>query len=252
VTDASAAITLDHVSIEYRRAVDAPSSIKELVNRSARRAIDYEHVWALRDVDLTVAHGEIIGVCGHNGSGKSTLLRAVGGVLPPTRGRVVVKGRMTPILDMGIGLHPDATGRESILFFGALLGRDTGVMRERAPEIADWAGLHNYVDRPLRAYSAGMMARLSFAVLTDATADVVLIDEVLSVGDAAFQRKSLARVHELTSRGSTVVIVSHDLETLQEHCHRMVWLDNGAVGAIGAPEEVVATYVEAAVRAQIP
>lgn len=248
----AAAIHVQDVSVGYRRVIDPPGSVKELVARTLRRSLRVERAWALREVTFSIQRGEIVGVIGSNGSGKSTLLRAIAGVLPPTAGRVIVRGHMTPVLDIGIGLHPDATGRECIVFYGSLLGRDPQLMRRAAPEIAEWAGLSNYLDRPVRTYSAGMVARLAFAAVTDTTADVLLLDEVLSVGDAAFQSKSLERLHQLTRSGSTVIMVTHDLEAVQEHADRAMWLDAGTMRKIGTPAAVIAAYGDAGARAQIP
>jgi len=253
MSKATDAISLEGVSLSYLSSAPGPSTIKQhVLHVGSHRGNGFERRWALNEVDLTVGRGEILGLIGHNGSGKSTLLRIIAGVLPPTRGRVIVRGRTTPILDLGTGVHHDASGRETIIFFGALLGRDPRVMAERAPAIAEWAGLSNYLDRPVRSYSAGMVARLCFAAVTDATEEILLIDEVLGVGDATFQRKCMDRIHQRAASGSTVVIASHDLAMLETHADRLVGLDSGAVAAIGDPAAVIAEAVKRHVAAQIP
>lgn len=249
---ASAAISVQGLSIAYRRALNPAGSLKEFAIRSAKRDITYERTWALRNVSLTVVRGEILGILGFNGAGKTTLMRAVAGVLPPTEGRVVVRGHVTPVLDLGVGLQPDLTGRENIVLLGALLGRDPRALRRRADEIGEWAGLSNYLEIPVRAYSAGMMARLAFAVVTDDEPDVLLLDEVLAVGDVDFTTRSLERIDRLAHQGAAVMIVSHATESIRTRATDVLWLNAGEVVMLGAPDEVIAAYGDAVAPAAIP
>jgi ABC-type polysaccharide/polyol phosphate transport system ATPase subunit len=214
-----------------------------------RRRIAYHEIWPLREVDLSIEPGELMGVIGRNGAGKTTLMKTLCGITPPSAGRVLVRGRVTPVLGLGAGLHPDLTGRENIVLLGALLGRDARDLRARAAPIAEWAELTDYLDSPLRVYSAGMAARLALAVVTDDQPDVLLLDEIFAVGDAEFQERSRERILDLLRGGSTVVLVSHDLETIEEWSDRVLWLDAGRVAGLGEPSAIVTRYSEVATHA---
>jgi ABC-type polysaccharide/polyol phosphate transport system ATPase subunit len=224
-------------------------SLKEFVVHGLRRRISHHEIWPLRDVSVSIEPGELMGVIGRNGAGKTTLMRAVSGIIPPTEGRVRTRGRVTPVLGLGAGFHTDLTGRENIELLGALLGRNRRELRARAGAIAEWAELSDYLDVPLRVYSAGMSARLALAVVTDGQPDVLLLDEIFAVGDAEFQERSRERILDLLRSGSTVMLVSHDLDTIAEWSSRVIWLDAGRVAAIGEPSEIVARYSEAATPA---
>lgn len=247
----ASAISVAGVGVDYQRALHPASSIKELFIRTARREMAYQRVWALHDVSLELAAGEVLGVVGHNGAGKSTLLRVIAGVLAPTAGRVVVRGRMTPVLDIAAGLDPDMTTAECIVLFGSLLGRRPAEMRRRVEPIVEWAGLSNYVDSPVRAFSTGMFARLGFAIVTDDVPDILLIDEILSVGDASFQARSMERIEVLVREGATVVMASHDLVTVNRLATRILWLSAGQMIMLGDTEVVTAAYSATAGPAQI-
>ena len=217
-------------------------SLKEFVVHGLRRRIAYHEIWPVRDVTISVAPGEILGVIGRNGAGKTTLMKLVSGIVAPTRGRVVVRGQITPVLGLGAGLDPELTGRENIVLLGALLGRDPRRLQARATEIAEWAELREYLDVPLRTYSAGMAARLAFSVVTDDEPDILLLDEILAVGDGIFQDRAHERVRDLIRRGSTVLLVSHDLTAIKEWCSRVMWLQDGAMAELGDPSAVVTRY----------
>lgn len=245
------AITVDGVGLDYQQALHPASSIKELFIRTARRDMVYQRVWALRDVSLELAPGEVLGVVGHNGAGKSTLLRIISGTLLPTEGRVIVRGRMTPVLDVAAGLDLDMTTAECIVLFGSLLGRRPAEMRQRVIPIAEWAGLSNYIDSPVRSFSTGMFARLGFAIVTDDVPEILLIDEVLSVGDAGFQTRSLRRIEAMAGAGATVVMASHDLVTVKRLATRMLWLSAGRTVMLGNSSAVSRAYAAAASPEQI-
>lgn len=246
-----AAIIVDRVGLDYQQALHPAASIKELFIRTARRQMSYQRVWALRDVSLELAPGDVLGVIGHNGAGKSTLLRIISGTLLPTQGRVIVRGRMTPVLNIAAGLDLDLTTAECIVLFGSLLGRRPGEMRRRVDPIAEWAGLSNYIDSPVRAFSTGMFARLGFAIVTDDVPEVLLIDEVLSVGDSGFQARSRQRIEALAAAGATVVMASHDLVTVERLATRMLWLSAGRTVMLEDSTAVRAAYAAAAAPAQI-
>ena len=207
-----------------------------------KRQITYEQLWALKGVSLEVADGEALGIIGPNGAGKSTLMKMLARVLPPTEGRVVVRGTVAPMIELGAGFSMELTAFENIVMYGTLLGRTPEHMRERASEIAHWASLDDFLDVPLRSYSSGMLARLGFSVATDTEPDVLIVDEVLSVGDAAFQQKSAERMAHMIEDGASVVLVSHAMSTVLEIADRVMWLDQGLIKLEGAPEEVVAAY----------
>lgn len=233
------AIELRDVHLAYRIGRSQSGSLKEFAIHLFKRQVQYEQLWALRGVDLVVAPGEVVAVIGHNGAGKSSLMKTIARVLPPTRGRVIVRGQIAPLIELGAGFNPELTGDENVLLNGTLLGRDPGLMRKRAPEIAAWAGLEGYMDAPVRTYSSGMLARLAFAVAVDGEPDVLLVDEVLSVGDESFQRRSAQRIDDLVARGTAVLLVTHVMDQVLRRAQRAVLLDHGSVVATGDPAEVV-------------
>jgi ABC-type polysaccharide/polyol phosphate transport system ATPase subunit len=197
---------------------------------------------ALRGVTLQVRRGEIVGIIGQNGAGKSTLLKTISRVLRPTDGRVWVRGRVVPLLDVGAGFHPELTGRENVFLNATLLGHSRRAVSERLEAIVDFAELQQFLEAPVRTYSSGMLARLGFAVATAWEPDILILDEILAVGDEAFRKKSADRVLEMQRKAATVLLVSHNLEMVQEICHRAIWLDRGAVRADGPPERVIDLY----------
>jgi ABC-2 type transport system ATP-binding protein len=237
-----AIIEVKNVNLTYRVLKNRTSSIKELFRDAVKgrvRILDYV---ALEDVSFTVDKGEVVAILGRNGAGKSTLLKILAGVLPPTKGTCKVSGKIAPMIELGAGFHQEMTGAENVLFYSALMGRDVKRVKERTPAIGEWAGVSDHMDFPLRTFSSGMLARLAFATATDEQAEVLLIDEVLSVGDADFQSKSRARMNEMISGGAAVVLVSHDMNAVRTLATRAVWLENGHVKMIGNPTEVVAAY----------
>jgi ABC-type polysaccharide/polyol phosphate transport system ATPase subunit len=208
----------------------------------ARHRERRQEVWALRDVDVHLDRGESLGLVGPNGSGKSTLLRIMAGILRPTQGRVEAAGTVAPMLELGVGFHPELTGRENVFLSTSIFGlgrRQTGAIYDR---IVDFAELDGFMDAPVKTFSTGMAMRLGFAVATHIQADILLVDEVLAVGDRTFQEKCLARMAELRSRGCSIVVVSHDLPLVQRYCDRAYLLVEGRIAAEGDPAEVVARY----------
>lgn len=236
------AIQVENVSLAYRLARSSSGTAKEYVIQLMKRQVSYEQLWALRDVSLTVHDGEVLGIVGPNGAGKSTLMKMLARVLPPTDGRVVVRGSVAPMIELGAGFNTELTGFENIVMYGTLLGRTPELMRNRAEGIAAWADLSDYLDVPIRSYSSGMLARLGFSVATDIEPDVLIVDEVLSVGDAAFQQKSGERMRKMIANGASVVLVSHNLDTVRAIANRAIWLDRGKVIAEGDPLTVVGDY----------
>ena len=235
-------IELKNVNVTYRVLMNKSGSMKELFRdflKRKARVVDYV---ALQDVSFSVEAGEVVAILGRNGAGKSTLLKVLAGVLPPTKGTSKVVGKIAPMIELGAGFHLEMTGAENVIFYSALMGRDVKHVKERTPAIGEWAGVSDHMDFPLRTFSSGMVARLAFATATDEKAEVLLVDEVLSVGDADFQEKSKARMHEMIKSGAAVVLVSHDMLAVRELATRAIWLENGHVKMIGNPADVVAAY----------
>ncbi len=238
----TASVELHKVRLAYQIDRQRVGTIKEYAINLFKGQVDREVLWALDGVDAVVSPGEVLGVIGPNGAGKSTLMKVIARVLPPTEGRVIVRGKVAAMIALGAGFDTEATARENILLYGALLGRSQAEMRERVGPIIEWAELGEFIDVPIRAFSSGMVARLGFAVASDFSADVLLVDEVLSVGDQAFQTKSEQRMHELIAAGRAVVIVSHSMATIRKLCTRVLWLDHGRTRMMGEVEEVVGAY----------
>lgn len=235
-------IDVRDVSLSYQMSHDRAGTIKEFSMQFLRRQLRTEQFVAVRDVSFEVRRGEVFTLIGANGAGKTTLMKIVARVLPPSSGRVIVRGVVAPMISLGAGFNTELPGMENIILFGTLLGRDPDEMRERAPAIAEWAELTEFLDVPIRSYSSGMLARLGFAVAVDANPDVLVVDEVLAVGDESFQRKSAAKMKALMTGGTAVLLVSHDLPTVEKLSSRVLWLDHGRVKAIGDPAEVVSAY----------
>ena len=235
-------IELKNVNVTYRVLMNNSGSMKELFRdflKRKARVVDYV---ALQDISFSVEAGEVVAILGRNGAGKSTLLKVLAGVLPPTKGTSKVVGKIAPMIELGAGFHLEMTGAENVIFYSALMGRDVKHVKERTPAIGEWAGVSDHMDFPLRTFSSGMVARLAFATATDEKTEVLLVDEVLSVGDADFQEKSKARMHEMIKSGAAVVLVSHDMLAVRELATRAIWLEDGHVKMIGNPAEVVAAY----------
>jgi ABC-type polysaccharide/polyol phosphate transport system ATPase subunit len=238
----STVIRMEGVALRYRVPRERIFSLKEYAIRRVQRRVLYDDFTALRDVDLTVASGERVGLIGPNGAGKSTLFRVISRVLPPSEGRVVVAGRISPILELGLAFHGELTGRENVMLQGALLGFSRAETRRRLDRIVEWAELQDFIDAPVRTFSTGMAARLAFAVATDVDPDILLVDEVLAVGDEKFQRKCKERMESLRDRGKTFMLVSHSAEQIRSNCDRAIWLHHGRVVRDGNVEEVSAAY----------
>jgi ABC-type polysaccharide/polyol phosphate transport system ATPase subunit len=218
------------------------STIKEAAISAIKRINLDITVNALKDISFTVDRGEVLAIIGHNGAGKSTLLKILSRVLPPTNGVVKVNGTVAPMLELGAGFNPELSGEDNILLFGVLLGNSIKDMKSKVTEIAEWAGLTEHIHLPLRTYSSGMMARLAFAVATFQKSDVLIVDEILGVGDADFQTKSKAKMLDLISHGEATILVSHDLTTVQELATKVLWLDHGNQKMLGPTQEVLDAY----------
>jgi ABC-2 type transport system ATP-binding protein len=237
-----AIIEVTNVSFNYRVLKNRSGSVKDLFKDFVSGKIRIENYQALKDVSFTVYSGEVVAIIGKNGAGKSTLLKILARVLPPTTGSAKISGSIAPMIELGAGFHPEMSGAENVLLYSTLMGRDVKKTRTRIDAIGEWAGITDHMDFPLRTFSSGMVARLAFATASDENASVLLIDEVLSVGDSEFKLKSSARMKELIASGAAVVLVSHDMKAVRELAHKAIWLEKGIVKMSGSPEEVVAAY----------
>lgn len=237
----SPAITITNLTKRFRLYTGRANSLKELLTR--RGLSRFEEYWALRGVTLEIPKGSMYGLIGHNGSGKSTLLRCITGIYRPTAGSVKVTGRISALLELGSGFHPDLTGRENIYLNAAILGMSPREIDEAFPNIVEFAGLTQFIDAPVKVYSSGMYVRLGFAVAVNVRPDILIIDEVIAVGDEEFQRRCFDYLYELRQRGTTIVVVSHSLDLIRSMCDHAAWLDHGLLLHKGPASEVVASYL---------
>ena len=238
-------IEVKDVDLNYIIRHGRASTIKEAAISAIKRINLDITVNALKGINFTVDRGEVLAIIGHNGAGKSTLLKILSRVLPPTNGVVRVNGTVAPMLELGAGFNPELSGEDNILLFGVLLGNSTKSMKSKVTEIAEWAGLTEHIHLPLRTYSSGMMARLAFAVATFQKSDVLIVDEILGVGDAEFQIKSKTKMLDLISHGEATILVSHDLATVENLATKVLWLDHGYQKMLGSTQEVLDAYRKA-------
>ena len=246
------ALRLEGVSVRYRVPHERYATLREHAIRWLKRRIRYDDYLALRDVSMIVRQGEMLGIIGANGAGKSTLLKVVARVLKPKKGLVWICGRVAPLLECGAGFHSELTGRENIYLNGTLLGLTRKEIDTRYKHIVDFADLWNFIDAPLRTYSSGMVSRLGFAVATDSGSDILILDEVLAVGDEAFQKKSLERIERFRQQGTTILFVSHNLNAVESTCDRVIWLDHGVIKANGSTRDLVREYRASSGTAKSP
>ena len=249
---APALVELNDVSLRFVNYADKQYSLKraalDLVLRRESMAPSSEF-WALRDLTFKIAHGDRVGIVGGNGAGKSTLLRLLAKIYPPTTGQVTIRGSVAPLIEMGAGFNPELSGLDNILFNGALLGFSRGEMLGKVKQIHEFTGLREFADMPLKYYSSGMYMRLAFAIATEVNPDILLVDESLGVGDAAFQEKAKARIRSLLDRSQAVVLVSHDLPSVRELCTRGLWIQQGRVAEDGPVDVVIDRYLAATAAA---
>lgn len=236
-------IEVKNVTMRFRMANDRINSMKEYLVCRLKSQLKYNHFEALKNVSFHVEKGEVIGFIGHNGAGKSTVLKVISGILWPTEGEVIVRGNVVPMLELGAGFDMDMTGRENIFLNGAILGYSEEFLKEKYDEIVAFSELEQkFIDMPLRNYSSGMKARIAFSIATVVKPEILIVDEVLSVGDMAFQQKSRNRMMELMGGGTTVLFVSHSLQQIRSLCNRVVWLDHGQVRMVGDAATVCDAY----------
>ena len=235
-------IKVNDVSMMFNLSSEKIDSIKEYFIKAVRRELHFQEFWALRDISFTLEKGDSLGIVGLNGSGKSTLLKIVSGILKPTKGTVETCGSIAPLIELGAGFDANLSARENIYLNGAILGYSRSYMSERFDEIIEFAELQDFVDTAVKNYSSGMVARLAFAVATMTKPDILIADEILSVGDFLFQEKCEKRMAELLSGGTTVILVSHSIEQIERMCNKVAWLDHGHLRRLGPTKEVTAEY----------
>lgn len=238
----STVVTLSGVSLCYRLAKQRIPSLKEYAIHWMKGALHYEKLWALQEVDLVVRRRETLGIVGRNGAGKSTLLKVITGVLKPTRGRVETDGRIAPILELGMGFDGELTGIENVYLNALLLGRTRREIEQELDGIVAFSGLGDFIRSPIRNYSTGMLARLGFSIATAWRVDLLVLDEVLAVGDSRFVQRCVERIDELKEQGTTLLMVSHSPDAILANCKRCVWLDRGRMMADGPAAEVLERY----------
>lgn len=235
-------IRVENVSMRFRMANDRISSIKEYMTALLKRKLKFKEFWALRDVNFTVQKGDVVGIIGRNGAGKSTILKIISGILKPTAGQVVRNGNIVPMLELGSGFDYDLSGRENIFLNGAILGYSKEFLQSKYEDILAFSELGEFIEMPIRNYSSGMLMRLAFSIATVVEPEILIVDEILAVGDENFQAKSRARMMELMGGGTTVLFVSHSMEQIREMCNKVVWLDGGTVRMQGDTKTVCDAY----------
>lgn len=237
-------VEVNNVTVRYKMANDKVSSLKEFIIKKAKKEITENEFLALNDVSFTVDKGDVIGIVGRNGAGKSTLLKIVSGIQKPANGNVVLHGRVVPMLELGAGFDMELSGKENVYLNGAVLGYTKEFLDERYNAILEFSELGDFINMPVRNYSSGMVARLAFSIASQVNPEILIVDEVLSVGDENFQKKSRDRMVELMSGGSTVLFVSHNINQIKDICNKAVWLSHGQVVMTGDSETVCDKYKE--------
>lgn len=241
----STVVKVDDVSMMFNLSSEKIDSIKEYFVKAIRHELHYQEFWALKNVSFELEKGDSIGIIGLNGSGKSTLLKVVSGILKPTKGKVETTGYIAPLIELGAGFDANLSARENIYLNGAILGYDRAYMNERFNEIIEFAELQDFVDTAVKNFSSGMVARLGFAIATMNIPDILIIDEILAVGDYKFQEKSFGRMKKMIDSGATVVFVSHSIEQVKEICKKALWLEHGNVKMFGDAQTVCDCYMNA-------
>lgn len=237
-------IKLEDVSVKYRLIKERPKTFQEYVISYLKgKRYEAETLWALRNISLEIRKGESLGIIGHNGAGKSTLLKVIAGVIKPIEGRVNVQGKIAPLIELGAGFDHELTGKENVFLNASILGFSREEIERKFDSIVEFSEIRDFINTPLKNYSSGMVARLGFSIATEVDPEILIIDEVLAVGDAHFKRKSKERILEFRKRGVTIIFVSHSMEDVKTLCNKVLWLDHGIIKMIGKPEVVTAEYM---------
>nr|AGO01097.1 Wzt [Haemophilus parainfluenzae] len=241
-------IEVKNATVRFNKSAESISGLKEYIIKMLKRELMFQEFLALKNINFTVKRGESWGLIGKNGSGKSTLLKLISGIIRPYQGNVTVNGSISPLIELGAGFDPELTARENIFLNGALLGYSKRFIESHFQEIVDFAELNDFIDVPIKNFSSGMSARLGFAIATVQKPDILIVDEVLAVGDFAFQQKCKERMEHLLSNGTTLLFVSHSIEQVKELCSNAIWIDNGEVRAIGDTYSVSQEYISSMVN----
>lgn len=244
----SAVIKVTNLTQRFRMVQERPDTVRELFAKMFRGRTSYHDFEAVKNVSFEVHEGEMMGIVGSNGSGKSTLLKLIAGVYQPTSGSVSVHGSLAPLIELGAGFHGELTGRENLLMNGLLMGFSKRQMRERTESIIDFADIGDFIDAPVKQYSSGMYMRLAFAVATEVNPDILVIDEILAVGDMAFQQKCFERLERFRHAGKTILFVTHTLDQIKKNCDRAIYLNKGVLVADSTPDEVIDLYTQTTIH----
>jgi len=236
-------VSVKNVSMKFNLGQEKIDNLKEYVIKLLKKQLMYNEFWALSDISLEVKRGEVFGIVGYNGSGKSTLLKVISGVMKPTKGSVSVSGTMAPLIELGAGFNPDLTGRENVFLNGAILGYKKNKLQECFDEILEFSELGKFIDVPIKNYSSGMVARLAFSIATIVDPEILIVDEVLSVGDYKFQEKCQNKLKSMIQNDTTVLFVSHSIKQVEELCDRVAWIDKGNLKAIGPSKEICEMFL---------
>lgn len=238
-------IEVKNVKMKFKMSDEPLNSLKEIFTKAVTGKLKFNEFFALDDVSFTVEKGETLGLIGTNGAGKSTTLKVISGILKPTEGEVITRGNIVPMLELGAGFDLELTGKENIYLNGSILGYTKEYLESKYDEIVEFAEIREFIDMPIRNYSSGMMARLAFSIASVVQPEILIVDEILAVGDVKFREKSYKRMLELMTGGATVLFVSHDIEKIKEMCDYVIWLDHGHVKQYGTAKEVCAAYIKA-------
>lgn len=236
-------IKVEHVSMRFNLGIEKINTLKERFIKTAKREIPNNEFWALQDVSFSIQKGDVLGIVGVNGAGKSTLLKVVSGVLKPTTGTVQVDGKIAPMLELGAGFDPELTAHENVFLNGAILGYSKDFLESKYEEIVIFSELQEFMEVPIRNFSSGMLARLAFSISTLVNPEILIVDEILSVGDIAFQKKSYDKMDNMINSGTTVLYVSHSVDTIKEMCNKAIWLEKGKIRDFGDSCKICDDYV---------
>lgn len=242
--DENLAIQVEHVSMKFNLSKQKVDNLKEYVIKFLTHKLEYKEFWALNDISFEVEKGERLGILGFNGAGKSTLLKTIVGVMKPTQGKVRKQGVIAPLLELGAGFDMNYTGRENIYLYGAIMGYSRDFLNSKYDEIVEFSELKKFIDTPLKNYSSGMKARLGFSIATAVEPEILILDEVLSVGDAKFRKKCISKVQSMMENNVTVLFVSHNIDQVKSICNRAILLEKGSIAKAGDVEEVCSYYEE--------
>lgn len=241
-SDEKVIVSLDNVSMHFNMSGEKLDSLKEYFIKLLKRQLFFKKYVALENISFKICKGDVFGIVGLNGSGKSTTLKIISGILKPTKGKVSVQGTIAPLIELGAGFDLELTARENIYLNGAVLGHSKKIMREKFDDIVEFSEMQNFLDVPMKNYSSGMVARIAFSVATMVRPEILIVDEILAVGDFQFQEKCNKRIEEMMEGGTTIILVSHSIEQIEALCNKVMWLEKGKIRMIGGVDEVCSAY----------